>query len=283
MNHAPPVPFDVRLMNFTAGVMFAGCVALLLAAGGWWVLRNPALAIGSIAVEGDLAHNTEQTLRESVAGRLPGSFLTLDLPAARAVFESTPWVRKASVRREFPDHLRVRLQEHVPQAYWGAQADTTMLNSFGEIFDAPNGDIDVDMPRLFGPDAQAAAEVLSMYRVLQPVFRPLGMEVDALDLSNRGGWRATLESGATVELGSGSEAEVEARARRFVRTLDQVVAQHGRKADALESADLRHGSGYALRLRGVTTLDPNAPPAPARPAARPPARPAASAAPAARR
>jgi cell division protein FtsQ len=34
----------------------------------------------------------------------------------------------------------------------------------------------------------------------------------------------------------------------------QVTSKYGRRTDALESADLRHGDGYAVRLRGVTTV-----------------------------
>jgi cell division protein FtsQ len=44
--------------------------------------------------------------------------------------------------------------------------------------------------------------------------------------------------------------EVQARARRFVDTAMQVSSRFGRD---VESADLRYGSGYALKLRGVTT------------------------------
>jgi cell division protein FtsQ len=32
-----------------------------------------------------------------------------------------------------------------------------------------------------------------------------------------------------------------------------VVARYGRQPNAIESADLRHENGYAIRLRGVTT------------------------------
>jgi cell division protein FtsQ len=59
-----------------------------------------------------------------------------------------------------------------------------------------------------------------------------------------------LDSGATVELGRGSEDEVIARTERFARTLTQVT---GRYHQPLETADLRHADGYAVRLRGVTT------------------------------
>jgi cell division protein FtsQ len=40
--------------------------------------------------------------------------------------------------------------------------------------------------------------------------------------------------------------------QRFVATVTQTASKFGRD---LEYADLRYENGYALRLRGVTTLD----------------------------
>ena len=62
-----------------------------------------------------------------------------------------------------------------------------------------------------------------------------------------------LDNGAAVELGRGTPDEVTARTQRFVRTLNQVASRYGRRPEALVSADLRHGDGYAVRLRGVST------------------------------
>ena len=98
-----------------------------------------------------------------------------------------------------------------------------------------------------------------MHALLQPVLASLGTKMNALTLSGRGGWSAVLDSGAVVELGGGTSEEVVQRTERFSRTLTQVAAQHGRRADALESADLRHTGGYALRLRGVTTVASDTP------------------------
>jgi len=249
-----PAPFDVRLMNVTAAVLFAGCAVLLLAAAGWWTLRNPAFALGGIVVEGKLSHNNAFTLRANVANKLEGNFFTVDLRAARAAFESVPWVRHADVRREFPNLLHVSVEEHVPVAFWGPESGSAMVNSFGEVFEANVADVDSDdLPRLSGPDGQAPA-VLAMARVLQPVLAPLDMQVTQVALSGRGGWRVTLEDGPVIELGGGSTEEVRARTERFVRTLTQVAGQYGRRPDALVSADLRHGDGYALKLNGVTTM-----------------------------
>ncbi len=56
-----------------------------------------------------------------------------------------------------------------------------------------------------------------------------------------------------LELGHGSPQEIEARTRLFLATVTQVSSRYGRD---LESADLRYGNGYAIRLRGVTTGNP---------------------------
>ncbi|MFS8066422.1 MAG: cell division protein FtsQ/DivIB, partial [Byssovorax sp.] len=111
-----PVPFDVKLMNLTATLLFALCALMLLAAGAWWVLRQPFFPLAAIRVDGEVTHNNEVTLRANVAPQLAGNFFTVDLAKARAAFESVPWVRKAVVRREFPNRLRATLTEQVPVA-----------------------------------------------------------------------------------------------------------------------------------------------------------------------
>ena len=65
MNPTLPVPLDVKLMNLTASVLFVGFVALVLAAGAWWVLRHPGFSIARIVVQGDLTHNNAVTLRDN--------------------------------------------------------------------------------------------------------------------------------------------------------------------------------------------------------------------------
>ncbi len=259
MTESLPAPLDVKLMNLTATVLFMACGLMVLAAVAWWALRHPVFAIGGITVRGELGHNNAVTLRANVAPRLAGNFFTVDLVRARAAFEAVPWVRQAVVRREFPNRLQVSLQEHHAVAYWGPESESGLLNSFGEVFEANVGDVEPDeLPRLSGPAGQSV-EVLAMYQRLKPLFEPLEAELEQLELSGRGSWRARLDSGAVIELGRGTPQELAQRTQRFVRTLTQVASTYRRKADALESADLRHNDGYALRLRGVTTVAVDAP------------------------
>jgi len=246
-------PFDVKLMNITSAVLFALCFLMVVAAGGWWVLRQPFFPLAGIRVDGQVAHNNAVTLRANVAPKLAGNFFTVDLASARSAFESVPWVRKAVVRREFPNRLHVTLSEQQAVAHWGDEAESKLVNSFGEVFEANTAEVDDDLPRLSGPIEQAS-QVFGMYRTLQPLFEPYDLHLDVLTLSARGSWQAELDTGAVVELGRGQGDEVAARTQRFLRTLGQVTSKYGRTIESLESADLRHNDAYALRMRGITTV-----------------------------
>jgi len=250
-----PMPLDVKLMHMAASLMFVGLVVGALLGGVWSLVQLPAFALRGITVLGDVEHNNDVTLRANVVTKFTGNFFTADLGRVRDAFETVPWVRLASVQREFPNRLRVTLQEHKPVAYWGDDGEPRMVNSYGEVFEANAGDLDDDkMPRLSGPDSQSQ-QVLAMYLALEPAFKAMSLSVESLALTDRGSWRAKLAHGAVIELGRGSVDDVMARVQRVSQTLAQVTNKLGRKVTAIESADLRHDNGYALRLRGVSTQD----------------------------
>ena len=249
------LPADVRLMQATANALYLLLGVALCALALWWLARLPVFALRAIQVEGEVLRNSESTIRANAAHRLTGSFLTLDLQKSRSAFESVPWVRRAVVRKVWPMRLSVQLEEHRPVALWAmADGNDRLVNSFGEVFEANVGDVEDDgLPRLAGPDG-SAPQMLAMQRRLQPVLAPLGAgDLAQLTMSARGSWRVELDKGATLELGRGSEDEVLARTDHFVHTMPRVVAQYQRP---LESADLRHVDGFAVRLKGVVTNVP---------------------------
>ena len=253
MNTVVVTPVDVKLMNLTVSVLVLGFAVLCAVTAVRAVSRARVFDIQGITVVGDTRHNNSVTLRANVAPRIAGTFLTVDLARVRAAFEAAPWVRHAVVQREFPNRLRVQLQEHEPVALWAGDGDARLLNSYGEVFEANLGEVDQDnLPMLSGPDGQSP-EVLAMYRAIAPLFEAVDMRIEQLQLSGRGSWSVRLEAGAEVELGRGSTPEVQARVERFLKTLTQVVSRYGRQPNAIESADLRHDNGYAIRLRGVST------------------------------
>jgi cell division protein FtsQ len=244
------LPVDVRLMNAIAAIVFALALVALAAAGLAWAARRPQFQFADVRLEGDLQRNSVTTVRANAMPHLAGNFFTMDLARTRAAFEQVPWVRRAAVRRVWPDRLVVSLEEHQPVALWeGDENSDKMVNSHGEVFEANVGDVEDDsLPQFAGPDG-TSAQVLLMYRRLQPLFAAMDAEVTVLRLSVRGSWKVDLDDGATIELGRGTQDEVAERTARFVRTLPQVLNKFHAP---LENADLRHAEGYAVKLKGMS-------------------------------
>jgi cell division protein FtsQ len=88
--------------------------------------------------------------------------------------------------------------------------------------------------------------------LLSAELKRLDLGIERLELSDRGSWRATLDNGARMELGRGTSEELLARARRFTATVSQLAERY---PGAVQSVDLRYPNGYALRMRGVTTVN----------------------------
>jgi cell division protein FtsQ len=250
------LPADVRAMNATAFALAALAALALLAAALMWAMRQPVFTIRTIRIDGEVTRNSVATLRAHTASQLNGSFFTLDLGAAKRAFEGVPWVRTAVVNRLWPDRLAVRLEEHRAVALWGNGSDL-LVNSHGEVFAANLGDVEDDnLPTLQGPEGSAAT-MLSLLRRLEPVLAPLETRIATLVMSGRGSWAVELETGAEIELGRGSEAELVQRTSTFVTSVPGVIARYERP---LVYADLRHHQGYAVRLKGVSTAADLAPP-----------------------
>lgn len=279
---AAALPADVRLMNSAARVLL-GVVLLGAAWAGWrWLQHAPLLPIHHVVLQGEVTRHSAEEVREHAAPLLAGHFLGLDLQRSRQAFEALPWVRRAVVRRVWPDTLVVELQEHQPAAVWEGPADTPssapaerLVNVQGEVFEADLGEVEEDgLPRLAGPEG-SAAQMLTLARSLQQALAPSGLALARLQQSQRGAWQLELDGGGRLTLGRGSHAELLARSERFARTYAELRERY---PQPLEYADLRHADGYALRLRGVSTAAEAPARAGARAPVRTPARPQAAAA-----
>ncbi len=256
LNNPTEMPQDIRWMNTASAVLAALAVALLLCAGLVKLARHPYFNVQRLQLDGELMRNNLPMVRANAVPRLKGGYFNQDLAKAREAFEAVPWVRRATVRRVWPGELRVTLEEHRPAAYWRHEdRDDELVNTFGEVFDANLGDVeDETLPTLVAPanpSADQAKEMLEMLRRLQPAVQPLQAEIDTLRLTDRGSWSVLLDTGADLELGRGTPDEVIERVQRFVRTLPELNRQY---PSPLAHADLRYPEGYAVRLRGVTTL-----------------------------
>jgi cell division protein FtsQ len=232
-----------RLANAAAGALCAFALGLLLYAGGRVMAGSPAFLLKTIVVEGDLERVERSEIVRALQGRVSGTFFTVDLEAVRALFESVPWVRRAELRRKWPDCLEVRIEEQVALARWGQQRkETQLVNAHGELV---RGQSDAALPALAGP-AGTEAEVARRYLAFRDLLAPLGLEPRQVLLSSRLAWQLRLSNGLTVQLGRDTDKDrVEDRLARFVSAFPKTLAKSRQRLDYV---DLRYPGGFAVRL-----------------------------------
>jgi cell division protein FtsQ len=195
----------------------------------------------------DLHHVNHLTLRNNALGRIKGNFFTTNLDAVRQAFESVPWVRRATVRREWPDQLIVALEEHDALGTWGE--DGRLLSTKGDVFTANLAEAEEDhtLPEFDGPEG-SEKEVLSRYDELRAWFVPLKLVPQALSLSSRYAWTVKLDNGMSVELGrEQTAATLKERVDRLIGIYPQLV-EHLQNIDTI---DMRYQNGLALSAPGL--------------------------------
>lgn len=243
---------DVRMLNATTSALLGLLVLSLITSGVWWVAQRPVFTLKVIRIDGvgekELRHVNASTVRTKALPRIRGNFFTADLDAVRIAFEAVPWVRAASVRREWPNQLIVTLEEHEPLGTWGD--DGRLLSAKGDVFTANLAEAEEDgaLAEFAGPEG-SEKEVVARYLDLRAWFATVGLEPQAVQLSSRYAWTVKLDNGMTVELGrEQSSTTLKDRVDRLVGIYPQLAA---RLQNGIESVDMRYPNGFALKAQGL--------------------------------
>ena len=237
---------DARALNALANALLGATLLAAMAAGAWWVSQRPFFTLAHVRIDAVQGHELQRVspaqLRSAVARRVQGNFFAVDLDAVRAVFEAVPWVRRAGVRRVWPDGLEVSIEEHRALALWD---DGRIVNTFGELFVAnlAEAEEDGELPQFSGPEG-TALQVARRYAELREAVAALDVQPDALSLSARHAWTLRLDDGTTLLLGRDQGMPVERRLARWVQTWPVVTATLNRRAEVI---DLRYPNGFAIR------------------------------------
>ncbi len=269
-----------RLLNLVSMVIATLAIAAFVAGAAALASRRPTFALKSIRIEPmtfaavgavvDAAsapafrHVKAATIRaqalSTIAASTTGNFFTVDLEAVRRAFESVAWVRRAQVRREWPNRLVVRLEEHQVLGSWD---DGRLVNTFGELFTANPAEAEEDvkdLPELAGPEG-SERDVASRYVDFRSWFARLSLVPDQVTLSPRYAWSVHFDNGTdnglTVDLGR--ERDGNTVPERVVRLLNAwpIVTARWPKPTLI---DLRYPNGFALRAEGLRLADDAAPP-----------------------
>ena len=117
-------------------VVVAGAVAFESAS---FLLTSPRVALtdfDQIEVTGN-QYVGRDLVTEKFSADMGKSILRVPLDARREALEEIPWVRRVTVERSLPDHIRVDLVERTPVAFLRAGNELALVDAEGTILERP--------------------------------------------------------------------------------------------------------------------------------------------------
>ncbi|MBF3332737.1 FtsQ-type POTRA domain-containing protein, partial [Leptospira borgpetersenii serovar Ballum] len=101
-----------------------------------WMEDAQRLPLSKLVVTGERHYTRNDDIRQSIlALGAPGTFMTQDVNIIQNQIERLPWIKQASVRKQWPDELKIHLVEYVPIARWN---DQHMIDTDGTSFSVPS-------------------------------------------------------------------------------------------------------------------------------------------------
>ncbi|WP_413735246.1 cell division protein FtsQ [Sodalis sp. RH21] len=228
-----------------AGLVFLMMVLGTIVWGGWmvvgWMKDAHRLPLSQLVVTGSRYYTTNDDIRQAIlALGPPGTFMTQDVNVIQQQIERLPWIKQASVRKQWPDELKIYLVEYVPVARWN---DLHMLDASGKSFSVPAGRIgNKAMPLLYGPEG-SEQDVLAGYRTMNEVMVANKFQLKMVSMSARHSWQLTLQDDTRLELGRDDRAR---RLQRFIGIYPVLLQQARTDNKRINYVDLRYDAGVAV-------------------------------------
>jgi len=202
-----------------------------------WLTDEQSLPLTSLILTGNTEHISEQVVTDILMqqeDRL--NFFTVEIAEVQKQLEQLPWVYSASIRKHWPDTLKVHIVEQTILASWN---QAFLLNRFGEIVKVtpPN---DGTYVALSGDDAKSE-QVLNTYIQLNQLLKPSQYRIAALNSDKRNSSELVLKNGITLKLGKEQKLE---RIQLFLKAFPRIIKKYDIKS--VDYVDLRYDTGLAV-------------------------------------
>ncbi|ALB61659.1 Cell division protein FtsQ [Cronobacter condimenti 1330] len=239
-----------------AGIVFLLAVVLTVLFGGWmvlgWMEDAQRLPLSKLVVTGERHYTRNDDIRQSIlALGAPGTFMTQDVNIIQNQIERLPWIKQASVRKQWPDELKIHLVEYVPIARWN---DQHMIDNDGTAFSVPSDRANKQsLPLLYGPEG-SENEVLQGYRSMGQVLAKDKFTLKEAAMTARRSWQVTLSNDIKLNLGRDDTMK---RLERFVELYPVLQQQAQTDGKRISYVDLRYDSGAAVGWEPAPTEEIN--------------------------
>jgi len=244
-----------RLLNSLSGFLVGLALLAIALVGLGMLARSTLFPLREVELRSAPQQAPRALIVAAIERHGRGTFFSARIDELRGALEQVPWVRRASIRRVWPDRLEVTLEEQVPLARWGADA---LVNTYGERF--AGSVAGAALPVFIGP-AGSEAEMARRYRRFAEIVSPLGSPLERVTLSARHAWQLRLADGTQLTLGrdaagrdtAGRDTAGRDTAAHDADSVEQRLARfveaYGGTGAGAAVVDLRYPGGFALKTR----------------------------------
>jgi cell division protein FtsQ len=195
------------------------------------------LTVQSVEVEG--RHRADrQAILDALSVRRGSPILSVDLDAAKTRLEALAWVRSASIERQLPDGIYVRLVEREPLAVWQHHRQFDLIDQDGAVIPNTRAEDFPALPQIVGDGAPSAASDLVDMLASEP---DLARHVTASTRVGGRRWNVDLDNGIEVALPEESPGDAWHRLAALDRS-DRLLERD------ITEIDMRLGDRLVLRL-----------------------------------
>jgi cell division protein FtsQ len=190
-----------------------GVVVVVLLGIAYGVSRSPLLAVDTLSVKGTSHLTTQQVL--DAAGVHEGDAMAwIDTGAAVSGIEAMPYVRDASLQREWPDTVRITVHERVPAAWVDSPAGKALVDRAGRVLETVETPPPA-MPQLVGaklvPPPGGTIDAVGAARVAGALTGLTAVGTTSVDVTDHG-IVLHLATGPEIRMGEATQAGVKIRA-----------------------------------------------------------------------
>jgi cell division protein FtsQ len=197
------------------------------------------LPVERIDIANSLKRVTEQEIMAAAGPALDTGFLSVDLADVRQRVAAIGWVDTVSLRRIWPDTLRITVTEHQAAARWG---DNGLLSTRGELFAEDLRREYLELPRLDGPEG-SHRRIAEAYLAVRDRLARANLNLSVIRMDATGSFSIELAGGITVRIGRDEFDE------RIDRLFSVAVPSLETDFARVAYIDLRYPNGFAVGWR----------------------------------
>ena len=197
--------------------------------------KDAFLPIKSIQVSGSFEYIDQKEIEASLQSFVGEGFFSLDIHSLRKVLSDKPWTQSVSIRRVWPNRIKIAIVEKTPVARW----DGEQLISDKAVVFAADTEKFQNLPVIHSVNTKPA-QLLSQYYRLSRRFQTLSETVLSLRQDSRGALDIELKNDLRIKVG---RDEIDYKINRLISIYEREIQPRRLQ---IRQLDLRYANGFAV-------------------------------------